>query len=56
MAKVPAFCSIYEVKLSAAHRVHHNDDTCPAGRDIPQNERRSGTGSYRLCEDCQRRK
>lgn len=55
MAKVPAFYSVNEEKKPASQRVHHNDNTCPPGRDIPANERRSGTGGYRLCDDCQRR-
>jgi hypothetical protein len=53
MAKVAAFYSVNEVSKPAEKRVHHNDDTCPPGRDIPQQERRSGTGGYRLCEKCQ---
>jgi hypothetical protein len=55
MAKVPAFYSINEVKKLAHLRVYHNNNTCPPGRDIPEKERRSGTGGYRLCDDCQRR-
>ena len=34
------------------NRVYHNNSACPPGRDIPANERRSGTGGYRLCKDC----
>ena len=52
MAKVPNFHSINEIKKLPAHRVYHNDDTCPSGRDIPKNERRDGTGAYRLCDHC----
>lgn len=55
MAKVPAFYSVNEVKKPAQNRVYHNDDACPPGRDIPANERRPGTGGYRLCEGCQKR-
>lgn len=54
MTSVPAFYSINEVKKPPQHRVYHNDSVCPSGRDIPQSERRAGTGGYRLCEDCQR--
>ena len=54
MSAVPAFYSINEVKKQPQHRVHHNNNVCPSGRDIPQHERRVGTGGYRLCEDCQR--
>lgn len=55
MAKVAVFYSVNEVKKPVHLRVHHNDNTCPPGRDIPQNERRPGTGGYRLCDDCARR-
>jgi len=52
MPKVPEFYSVNEVNKPAADRVHHNNSACPPGRDIPQNERRQGTGGYRLCQDC----
>jgi hypothetical protein len=55
MAKVPAFYSVNEVSKPADKRVHHNDNTCAPGRDIPLNERRTGTGGYRLCDICQGR-
>jgi hypothetical protein len=51
---ISPFHSVNEAKKQPAHRVHHNNNVCPPGRDIPQSERRSGTGDYRLCEDCQR--
>ena len=54
MPRVPEFYSVNEEKKSPAHRVHHNNSACPPGRDIPQHERRQGTGNYRLCEDCDR--
>jgi len=56
MAKVPAFYSINEVKKPVDNRVHHDDNTCPPGRDIPANERKIGTGNYRLCAICAARK
>jgi len=46
------FHSINEPKKPADKRVHHNNSACPPGRDIPANERRPGTGGYRLCHDC----
>jgi hypothetical protein len=52
--RVPEFYSINEVKKPPANRVHHNNGACPPGRDIPSNERRPGTGGYRLCDDCAR--
>jgi hypothetical protein len=55
MPKVPDFYSINEVQKPPANRVYHNNSACPPGRDIPANERRSGTGGYRLCKDCNER-
>jgi hypothetical protein len=55
VAQVPAFYSINEAKKQPAHRVYHNNGTCPPGRDIPTHERRAGTGGYRLCDDCAER-
>jgi hypothetical protein len=54
VSQVPSFYSINEDKKPAAKRVHHNNNACPPGRDIPSHERRTGTGGYRLCEDCHR--
>jgi hypothetical protein len=54
MTKVAEFYSINEDKKSASHRVHHNNGACPPGRDIPQHERKLGSGGYRLCDDCER--
>lgn len=53
MTTVAAFYSINEASKPAEKRVHHNNNACPPGRDIPQHERRSGTGGYRLCNDCE---
>jgi hypothetical protein len=50
MPRVAAFYSVNEIKKP--RRVYHDNSACPRGRDIPRNERRSGTGNYRLCEDC----
>jgi hypothetical protein len=36
MSYVSPFHSVNEVKKPAAHRVHHNNNACPPGRDIPQ--------------------
>ena len=54
MPATAVFYSINEVKKQPANRVHHNNSACPPGRDIPQNERKPGTGGYRLCDDCAR--
>jgi hypothetical protein len=52
MWKVPEFYSVNEASKLPANRVHHNNGACRPGQDIPQNERRLGTGGYRLCDDC----
>ena len=52
MPRTPEFHSVNEVQKPADKRVHHNNSACPPGRDIPQHERRAGTGNYRLCHDC----
>jgi hypothetical protein len=54
MPKVPEFYSVNEAAKPAANRVYHNNGACRPGQDIPQNERRAGTGGYRLCDDCQK--
>jgi hypothetical protein len=54
MPLVPAFYSINETNKPLHNRVHHNNKSCPPGRDIPAHERRNGTGGYRLCDDCQK--
>ena len=54
MPLVPAFYSVNEAKKAATHRVYHDNDACPLGRDIPQNERKLGDGKHRLCVDCRR--
>jgi len=55
VTEVADFYSINEVKKPEANRVYHNNNTCPPGRDIPQNERRPGKGGYRECKDCAER-
>jgi hypothetical protein len=54
MPQVVEFYSVNEAQKAPQHRVHHNNDTCPPGRDIPSWERRVGTGNYRLCDDCRK--
>ncbi len=53
MPKTPAFYSVNEALKAPAQRVYHDNSACPSGRDIPQNERRLGTGGYRLCHNCE---
>ncbi len=52
MPATATFYSVNEVKKPADKRVHHNNSACRPGQDIPYSERRTGTGSYRLCDDC----
>jgi len=50
-----AFHSVHEAAKPAGKRVHHNHKSCPSGKEIPANERVSGTGGYRLCKHCEQR-
>ena len=52
MPRTAQFYSINEAAKPVNKRVHHDNSACPPGRDIPQHERRIGTGGYRLCDDC----
>jgi hypothetical protein len=52
MPKVTAFYSVNEAIKPAGQRVYHDNSLCAPGRDIPQNERRTGTNNYRHCDDC----
>jgi len=54
MSKVSSFYSVNEAKKPAAHQVHHNNDQCGPGKEIPQHERKPGDGGYRLCKDCEK--
>lgn len=53
MTLVPNFYSVNEAQKPVHHRVYHNNNACPPGRDIPTWERKLGTGGYRLCEKCE---
>jgi hypothetical protein len=52
MPRVKEYYSVNEASKPANKRVYHDNDQCRAGREIPLNERRSGTSGYRLCKDC----
>ncbi len=54
MAKVLTFHSVNEVHKPPEHRVHHNNDRCGPGKEIPLRDRRGGPGGYRLCDDCKK--
>jgi hypothetical protein len=54
MPSIPEFHSVNATKDIGDH-VYHNNSTCIAGRQIPRDERRPGTGGYRLCEECERK-
>jgi len=55
LSKIPDIVALYEVTKPCDKRVYHNNSTCPAGRMIPEKERRSGTSGYRICENCKER-
>jgi hypothetical protein len=46
------FYSVNENQKPAQLRVHHDNNACAPGRDIPIWERRQGTGNYRHCDIC----
>ena len=52
--RVPDFYSINEARKPAPKRSYHNNDACVPGPAIKQNEKRNGTGGYRLCDDCEK--
>ena len=52
MPKVADFHSINEASKPVGNRVYHNNSQCAPGRDIPQHERRAGTGGYKICNHC----
>jgi hypothetical protein len=49
---VAKFYSVNEEKKPPNRRVHHDNDNCRPGKDIPLYERLPGDGGYRLCESC----
>jgi hypothetical protein len=53
MPIVPAFHSVNESLKLPQNRVFHNNSMCAAGRDIPEQERRPGTGGFRICDRCE---
>jgi hypothetical protein len=54
MSSVPPFHSINESRKPPKRCVYHNNSACRIGRDIPVLDRRPGTGTYRLCPDCEK--
>jgi hypothetical protein len=52
MPLVAPFYSVNEVLKPAEDRVYHNNSACGPGREIKPEDRRPGTGGYRLCKDC----
>ena len=49
MPKVTEFYSVNEDIKPPARRVYHNKSECEAGHNIPEAERRYGSGGYWLC-------
>lgn len=54
MPKLEPFHSVNERKKPPLARAYHNDGSCPSGREIRENDRRVGTGGYRLCPECEK--
>ena len=52
MAKVAEYYSVKETKKPIKKRIYQDDDQCRVACDIPQSERRNGTGGYRRCQEC----
>ena len=53
MPTIPAFYWIKENTKPIPDRVHHNNSVCAAGAKIPRADRRVGTGTDRLCRECE---
>ena len=53
MPTTPAFYWIKESTKPIPDRVHHNNTWCTKAKDIPRSDRRPGTGTYRLCRECE---
>ena len=53
MTKMAPVHSVNEASKPVGKRVYHNNNACGAYKAIPARDRVSGTGGYRLCEDCQ---
>jgi hypothetical protein len=49
----PPFYWIKESTKPIPDRAHHNNSNCAAAKDVPRADRRPGTGSYRLCRQCE---
>ena len=52
LMRVSNFHSINEVYKPQSLRIYHNNDDCGLGRNVPMDERRSGSGGYELCDRC----
>jgi len=54
MPSMVPFHSVREVHKPPQNRVYHNNSEFLLGRSIRQDDRRSGSGRYRLCTECNR--
>ncbi len=52
MAKVAAFHTDTREYLPTHREIHHNKDTCPDGKKIKLEHRKSGTGGKPICDQC----
>jgi hypothetical protein len=44
----------YHSTSSEDHYVHHDNDNCPAGKQIKEENKRLGEGGRPLCEQCRK--
>jgi hypothetical protein len=54
MPRVSPFHSIYEAMKPPSMRACHNNEGCQLGRAIPPHERKSGSGNFPVCRECER--
>jgi hypothetical protein len=52
VATVPAYHTDSPENLPKHRAVYHNKNTCPDGKRIKPEHRKSGTGGRRLCKVC----
>jgi hypothetical protein len=52
MAYVDPFYSVNEEAKPADKRRWHDQSDCGPAKEVPNGDRRAGTGGYSRCEDC----
>ena len=53
MPTIPSYYWIRENTKAIPERNFHNNSFCEVGKAIPRSDRRLGTGTYRLCRECE---